>query len=101
MRNVCYVERQMRCLGTISWRTPSHPGFHQLSSAQTYVPRRQGEGVLGCARFRGALASKSNRVDARFIERENKEMMLIDMSCPWMDNRKQEEEEKTLKYARL
>ena len=23
------------------------------------------------------------------------------MSCPWMDNRKQKEEEKTLNYARL
>ena len=44
---------------------------------------------------------KSNRVDARFVDRENKEVMLIEMSCPWMDNRKQKEEEKTLKYAPL
>ena len=27
--------------------------------------------------------------------------MLIEMSCPWMDYRKQNEEEKTLKYAPL
>ena len=28
-------------------------------------------------------------------------MILIEMSCPWMDNRKQKEEEKNLKYAPL
>ena len=43
---------------------------------------------------------RANRVDARFVGRENKEMMLIEMSCPWKDNKKQKEE-KTLKYAPL
>ena len=41
------------------------------------------------------LQVRANRVDARFVDRENKEMILIEMSCPWMDNSKQEEEEKT------
>ena len=38
-------------------------GRHRIlvftTPAQTCVPRRQGDGVLGCACFRGALASKS------------------------------------------
>ena len=44
---------------------------------------------------------RANRVDARFVDRENKEMILIEMNCPWMNSRKQKEEEKTLKYAAL
>ena len=48
--------------------------------------------------FAKHLQVRANRVDARFVDRENNEVMLIEMSCPWMDNRKQKEEE-TLKYA--
>ena len=44
---------------------------------------------------------RANRVDATFVDRENKEVMLIEMSCPWIDNGKQKEEEKILKYAPL
>ena len=47
------------------------------------------------------ITNNNNRVDARFVDRENKEVILIEMSCPWMDNRKQKEEEKNLKYAPL
>ena len=49
--------------------------------------------------FAEHLQVRANRVDARFVGRENKEIMLIEMSCPWMDNKKQKEE--TLKYAPL
>ena len=63
-----------RCLRAISWRTPSQPEH---------------------------LEVRANRVDARFVDRENKEVVLIEVTCPWMDNRKQKEEEKTLKYAPL
>ena len=44
---------------------------------------------------------RANRVDARFLDRESKEVILVEMSCPWMDSRKQKEEEKNLKYAPL
>jgi len=49
--------------------------------------------------FAEHLQVRANRVDARFVDRENNEVMLIEMSCPRMDNRKQKEGEKTLKYA--
>ena len=51
--------------------------------------------------FAEHLPVRANRVDARFVDRDNKEVMLIEISCPWMDNREQKEEEKTLKYAPL
>ena len=45
--------------------------------------------------FAEHLQVRANRVDARFVDRENREEMLREMSCPWMDNREQNEQEKT------
>ena len=44
---------------------------------------------------------RENRIDARVVDKERKKVLLLEMSCPWMANRKQEEEEKTSKYAPL
>ena len=30
---------------------------------------------------------KANRIDARIVEKERKRVAVIEMSCPWMDNR--------------
>jgi len=37
--------------------------------------------------FEEHLQVRANRVDATFVDRENKEAMLIEMSCPWMDKK--------------
>ena len=42
------------------------------SPAQTGVSRRQGDGVLGCACFRGAPASKSQQ-SGREVRRQGKQ----------------------------
>ena len=42
-----------------------------------------------------------NRIDARFIDGGSKMVTLLEMSCPWVKNRKQKEEEKMIKYATL
>ena len=47
--------------------------------------------------FAEHLQVRANRVKARFVDRENKEVMLIEMSFPWMDNRKQERRGEDLK----
>ena len=44
---------------------------------------------------------EANRVDTRIVDRERRRIMLLEMSCPWVDNCQQKEEEKTLKYAPL
>ena len=43
----------------------------------------------------------ANRIDARVVDKQKKKVLLLEMSCPWMANRKQKEEEKTSKYAPL
>jgi len=40
------------------------------------------------------------RIDSRVVDRQKKRVLLLEMSCPWMANRKQKEE-KTSKYAPL
>ena len=44
---------------------------------------------------------RSNRVDARVIDHKQKRIYAIEMSCPWIDNRKKKEVEKTTNYAPL
>ena len=44
---------------------------------------------------------RANRVDARIVDQERKTVTLLEMSCPWIENRKQKNEEKTRKYATL
>ena len=44
---------------------------------------------------------RANRIDARVVDKQKKKVLLLEMRCPWMANRKQKEEEKTSKYASL
>ena len=44
---------------------------------------------------------KANRIDARIVEKERKRVAVIEMSCPWMDNRAIKDAEKTAKYGPL
>ena len=44
---------------------------------------------------------KQTRVDARFIDFKKKEVVAVEMSCPWMDNRLKKTEEKTARYGPL
>ena len=44
---------------------------------------------------------RQNRVDARFIDHEEKRVLAVEMSCPWTEDREKKQEEKTTKYAPL
>ena len=44
---------------------------------------------------------RANRIDARIINHEEKKITLLEMSCPWVENRCQKEAEKTRKYGPL
>ena len=53
--------------------------------------------------FAEHLQVRANRVDTRFVDRENKEVMLIEMSAVrgWITEKQKEGAKKTLKYAPL
>jgi len=41
---------------------------------------------------------KANTIDATIVDRENKKVSVIEMSCPWVENRGEKDAEKTTKY---
>ena len=43
---------------------------------------------------------KANRIDANTVDKENKKVSVIEMSCPWVENR-EKAAEKTTKYGPL
>ena len=44
---------------------------------------------------------KVNRIDATIVDKENKKVSVIEMSCPWVENREEKDAEKTTKYGPL
>ena len=40
-------------------------------------------------------------IDVRKINKEDKKATLLEMSCPWMENREEKESKKTMRYAPL
>ena len=42
-----------------------------------------------------------NTMNVRIINKEDKKFTLLEISCPWMENREAKESEKTMRYAPL
>ena len=40
-------------------------------------------------------------MDARFIDHDKKRVLVVEMSCPWTENRGKKQEEKITKYGPL
>ena len=44
---------------------------------------------------------RDNRIDGRIVNKARKTVTLLEMSCPWVDNRDHKDGEKTMKYTPL
>ena len=44
---------------------------------------------------------QANRIDAKVVSHKIKEVVVLEMSCPWIENREKKDEEKSLKYGPL
>ena len=44
---------------------------------------------------------KADRIDATIVDKENKKISVIEMSCPWVENREEKDAEKTTTYGPL
>ena len=51
--------------------------------------------------FAGTTQVKANRIDATVIDKNSKQVRVIEMSCPWLENRESKDFEKTTKYSQL
>ena len=75
-----------------SWCSPETPS----QSTRMIEPAPSGM----CQVYAEKTEIRANRIDARVVNKQKK-VLLLEMSFPWMANRKQKEEEKTSKYASL
>ena len=76
-----------------SWYSPVQPKpVYQNDRAEVYwdVPV-----------YAESTVVKSNRVDVRLVDKEKKEVLLMEMTCLLIGNRGKKETEKTTKYAPL
>ena len=51
--------------------------------------------------FADTTQVKANRIDATVIDKTSKQVRVIEMSCPWLENRESKVFEKTTKYSQL
>ncbi|CAH3155981.1 unnamed protein product [Porites evermanni] len=51
--------------------------------------------------FANTTQVKANRIDATVIDKTSKQVRVIEMSCPWLENRESKDFEKTTKYGQL
>ena len=75
------------------WYSPIEPqSVYETTEVQAYwdVP------VYG-----GCRELRANRVDPRIVNNREKQVVALEMSCPWVSNRDKRTSEKTMKYAPL
>ena len=53
------------------------------------------------SQVRTMVQVKANRIDATIIDKNSKQVRVIEMSCPWLENRESKDFEKTTKYSQL
>ena len=44
---------------------------------------------------------RANKIEAKVVDKERKRVAVMEMSCPWMENRAIKDAEKTAKYGPL
>ena len=44
---------------------------------------------------------KANRIDATIVDKQNKKVSVMELSCPWVENREERDAEKRTKYGPL
>ena len=77
------------------------PPWYSPTQPKPFYPNDQVTAYWDVPVYADHTEVRANRVDARIVEKERKTVNMLEMSCPWIENRKQKEEEKTRKYAPL
>ena len=73
------------------------PSWYSLTQPK---PVYENDAILECTSVRSPHKVCANRVDARIIDKQNKTISMLEMSCPWVENRQEKEEEEKHNYAR-
>ena len=77
------------------------PPWYSLDQPKPLYENDKGKAYWDVPVYAENTEVRSNRIDARVINKEKKKVFLLEMSCPWIANREVKCAEKTIKYATL
>ena len=79
----------------------STPPWYSLVQPKPVYQNDRAESYWDVPVYAESTVVKSNRVNVRLVDKEKKEVLLVEMTYPWIGNRVKIETEKTTKYAPL
>ena len=80
--------------------TKVEPWFSQVTPKPLYE-NEHATAFWDVPLFADTTQVKANRIDATVIDKTSKQVRVIEMSCPWLENRESKDFEKTTKYSKL
>ena len=80
--------------------TKVEPWFSQVTPKPLYENEHAAD-FWDVLVFADTTQVKANRIDATVIDKTSKQVRVIEMSCPWLENRESKDSEKTAKYSQL
>ena len=80
--------------------TKVEPWFSQVTPTPLYE-NEHATAFWDVPLFADTTQVKANRIDATVIDKTSKQVRVIEMSCPWLENRESKDFEKTTKYSQL
>ena len=80
--------------------TKVEPWFSQVTPKPLYE-NEHATAFWDVPLFADTTQVKANRIDATVIDKTSKQVRVIEMSCPWLENRESKDFEKTTKYSQL
>ena len=80
--------------------TKVEPWFSQVTPKPLYE-NEHATAFWDVPLFADTTQVKANRIDATVIDKTSEQVRAIEMSCPWLENRKSKDCEKTKKYSQL
>ena len=80
--------------------TKVEPWFSQVTPKPLYV-NEHATAFWDVPLFADTTQVKANKIDATVIDKTSKQVRVIEMNCPWLENRESKDFEKTTKYSKL
>ena len=87
-------------LRSLDLMTKVEPWFSQVTPKPLYE-NEHATAFWDVPLFADPTQVKANRIDATVIDKTSKQVRVIEMSCPWLENRESKDFEKTTKYSQL
>ena len=78
------------------------PPWHSKTQPKLLYENESVQALWDVPVYADSVEVRANTIDSIIVDKEQKRVLaIIEMSCPWLDNRKVKEMEKTQKYGPL